>query len=283
MSEEPSPHLHLLSSENAGWKNLQLIYEKEPAGEMPETFLEHHFIVICQGNFRASFEQAGTWIDQDYAAGDIGIFPANNLLPRTLVDREVGLIELFLDPLILSRNLVDISSSQTLELVPVMNLQDPLIQQMGLALKDELEMGGVDSRLYAESMATALSAHLLRRYSTCRHRIQNYTEGLSQSQLKTVIVYIHEHLDQDLSLTKLAELVQISPYYFARLFKQSTGLASHQYIIRCRIEKAKKLLSQTQLPLIEICYQVGFQNQSHFTRVFRRHTQLTPKTYRKFS
>lgn len=151
---------------------------------------------------------------------------------------------------------------------------------MGLALKTELELNGADSRLYAESMATALSVHLLRRYSVRKTQIREYKGGLPKYQLKEVINYINEHLDHNLTLAELAASVQISPHHFASLFKQSTGFTPHQYVMKCRIDKAKQLLISRELTLVEICHQVGFQSQSHFTRVFREHTQLTPKAYR---
>lgn len=161
-------------------------------------------------------------------------------------------------------------------------LRDPLIEQMGLALKAELETGGVDSKLYADSMATALSIHLMHRYGSRNPQIKEYREGLPPYKLKQVIEYIHVNLEQDLTLTKLANLVQISPHYFASLFKQSTGFTPHQYVTKCRLEQAKILLKRSHLPIIEICYQVGFHNQSHFTRLFRQHFQITPKAYRNF-
>jgi AraC family transcriptional regulator len=99
--------------------------------------------------------------------------------------------------------------------------------------------------------------------------------------LREAIAYINDHLDRNLSLAELAALVQMSPYYFASLFKQSTGLAPHQYITKCRIERAKQLLKKRELTIMEICQQVGFQSQSHFTRVFRKHTATTPKAYRQ--
>ena len=98
--------------------------------------------------------------------------------------------------------------------------------------------------------------------------------------MKTAIAYINERLDQNLSLAEIAAVVQMSPHYFASLFKQSTGLAPYQYVTQCRIEKAKQLLRQSDLAIVDICQQVGFQSQSHFTNVFRRYTTITPKTYR---
>lgn len=151
---------------------------------------------------------------------------------------------------------------------------------MGLALKAELEAGGTDSRLYAESMATAMAVHLLRRYSLLEQEIKHYTGGLPKYKLREAIAYIQEHLEQNLTLAELAAVVHMSPHYFASLFKQSTGLTPHQYVTSCRIERAKQLLARRELTIVEICQQVGFQNQSHFTRVFRQHTTTTPKAYR---
>ena len=98
-------------------------------------------------------------------------------------------------------------------------------------------------------------------------------------QLKIIIEYIREHLDRSLSLDLLASLINISPHYFASLFKQSTGTSPHKYITNCRLEKAKVLLRQRDLPIAFICQEVGFKNQSHFTRVFRQHFHITPKAY----
>nr|WP_228057146.1 AraC family transcriptional regulator [Tychonema sp. LEGE 07203] len=272
--------MHLLSSFESGWDGLNLIYELEPADEMPETDLDEHFIIIAQNDFRASFMFKGSWQHVDYASGDIAIIPATQTFPRTLVDREVPLIELFLEPAMLARAAFDSVDADRIELVPQLHLRDPLIQHMGLALKEELAAGGADSRLYAESMATALSVHLLRRYCSFKKEIKNYTGGLCKYQLRQVFNYIDEHLDRNLSLKNLSSAVQISPHYFASLFKQSTGVTPHQYVMKCRIEKAKQLLRRRELTLVEICHQVGFQIQSHFTRVFRQQVKTTPKAYR---
>lgn len=271
---ESVEHLHLLTSNEAGWNGLNLVYEREPAGEAPETWLGQHLLVICLGNFRANYQLKGLWQPQDYTGGDIVIFPAHEPFPRVQVDREVELIELFLEPETLARA----TDGEAVELIPQWRLRDPLIEQMGLALKSELESAGADSKFYAESMTTALAAHLRQRYSS--HPLQPYSGGLSQSQLKAAIAYIHAHLEQHITLAELASVVFLSSHYFAHLFKQSTGRSPHQYVTQCRIAKAKRLLRQSYIPISDICQQVGFQNQSHFTRVFRRYTHTTPKAYR---
>ncbi|MEM9978345.1 MAG: helix-turn-helix transcriptional regulator [Cyanobacteria bacterium P01_D01_bin.2] len=84
----------------------------------------------------------------------------------------------------------------------------------------------------------------------------------------------------DLSLTEVAGVVPLSPHYFATLFKQSTGETLLQYVTRCRIDRAKKLLAQKPLAIADISQQVGFHDQSYFTKVFRRYSNMTPKAYR---
>jgi AraC family transcriptional regulator len=268
---------HLLSSQEAGWNNLGLIYELEPAGEMPETLALTHILIVAQGEFQASFHIEGKWHQEQYLKGDVALISAGSLFPRVKTDRDVPLIDLFLPPDTLLNALG--ASAAKVELRSQLKVQDPLIQQIALALKTELAIAGEDSRLYANSMATALGAHLLRRYGVKNSVVKEYRGGLTNYQLKIVIEYIQEHLDHNLNLDLLASLINISPHYFASLFKQSTGTSPHKYITNCRLAKAKILLRQNNLAIAFICREVGFKNQSHFTRVFRQHYQITPKAY----
>jgi AraC family transcriptional regulator len=92
--------------------------------------------------------------------------------------------------------------------------------------------------------------------------------------------YVAANLGQDLSINELANLAHLSPYHFARFFKQSTGLSPHQYVLKRRIDEGKRLMRQTTLDLAEIAQQLGFRDQSHFTARFRKLTGVTPKRWR---
>ncbi|MEY2831941.1 MAG: hypothetical protein RLZZ574_1199 [Cyanobacteriota bacterium] len=274
---------HLLSSQEAGWNNLGLIYELEPAGEMPEAIALTHVLIVAQGEFQASFHIEGKWHEEQYLKGDVALISAGSLFPRVKTDRDVPLIDLFLSPDVLlnamGASAAKVELHSKLHKRSQLKVQDPLIQQMALALKTELAIAGEDSRLYADCMATALGAHLLRRYGVKNSVVKEYRGGLTNYQLKIVTEYIQEHLDHNLNLDLLASLINISPHYFASLFKQSTGTSPHKYITNCRLAKAKILLRQNNLAIAFICQEVGFKNQSHFTRVFRQHYQITPKAY----
>ena len=104
---------------------------------------------------------------------------------------------------------------------------------------------------------------------------------LSKPRLRAVIDHIHERLDAELSLDHLAAVAHMSPYHFARLFKNSTGLPPHQYVIARRVERAKELLrDRGPLPLAEVAAEAGFSSQSHFTRHFKRIVGVTPQRFR---
>lgn len=174
----------------------------------------------------------------------------------------------------------EVTNVDSFELVPQFKLNDPLIYQIGIALKVNLESQGVCDRLYTESMAMAISTHLLQFYSTRNSQLKSYSQGLSRAKLKKATEYINENLTQNISLATMALMVQMSPFYFSRLFKQSTGLTPHQYLIKCRIEEAKQLLRISNLSMAAIAIEIGFADQSHFTRHFKRYVGITPSQFR---
>jgi AraC-like DNA-binding protein len=165
-------------------------------------------------------------------------------------------------------------------IVPYLQAHDPLLQHMALVLQAAIEGEGVTGHLYAKLLADALVVHFLRRYAAARQSLREVTGGLLPYKLRRTTAYIQAHLAQALSLATLAAVAQTSPAHFARLFKHATGLTPHQYVITCRMEYAKRLLAETDVPLIEIGLQVGCVDQSHFTALFRTHVCMTPKAYR---
>jgi AraC family transcriptional regulator len=149
-----------------------------------------------------------------------------------------------------------------------------------MLLLAEMRSDGMMGRLYIESLTQSLTIHLLRHYSEVAQIITLENRSLTHTQLQQAINYIHTHLDRDLSLAELAGIINISPTYFASLFKQAMGISPHQYVIQQRVEKAKLMLSRTDLAIADIALQVGFSSQSHLTQHFKRLTGMTPKQIR---
>src|SRR2546426_11426693 len=106
------------------------------------------------------------------------------------------------------------------------------------------------------------------------------SSDLPACSLRRVTQYIQEHLQRELRLPELSALVHMSPYHFARLFKRSTGVPPHRFLVRRRIDEARALLAARTAPIAEISRMVGFRTPSHFATTFRRITGMTPSAYR---
>ncbi len=169
---------------------------------------------------------------------------------------------------------------QRFDLVTCFDRQDLQLHQIAMLLHAELQSNGIMGQLYVESLTQMLVIHLLRHYSTFTKTITSGNRGLTNLQLQQAIEYIHTHLDQDLSLFQIAQVINISPTYFASLFKRATGTSPHQYVIQQRVERAKLMLSKTDIAIADIALQVGFSSQSHLTQQFKRLTGITPKQVR---
>ena len=98
--------------------------------------------------------------------------------------------------------------------------------------------------------------------------------------IKKAIQFISKNYANNLSLELVANHVHLNPTYFSTLFKQSTGSSFKEYLNMVRIEESKRLLSNTDYSLIDIAVATGFEDQSYFTKVFRKYTGLTPKQFR---
>lgn len=220
------------------------------------------------------------FVNKRFTYGDITICPPGLAFGGLCIEA-CDFLVLRLQPPLVARAAQELSYADCIEIVPTLAVFDPQIQHIGLALKAELESGCLSGRLYGESLATALVSYLLRRYSTSVTRIQDNACGLPKYKLWSVFEYINDNLENDLTLAELASVVQMSTYHFARLFKQSTGLAPHQYVINCRSERAKMLLAAKKLSIVEIREYVGFRSPSHFSALFRKLTTMTPKAYRE--
>jgi AraC family transcriptional regulator len=113
--------------------------------------------------------------------------------------------------------------------------------------------------------------------------ISGVAGGLPGSRLRRVTAYIDTNLHRELRLSELSAVVRMSPYHFARLFKRTTGVAPHQFVVRRRIERATALLAAPGLSIRAIASAVGFKASGHFSTTFRRKTGMTPSARRMTS
>jgi AraC-like DNA-binding protein len=169
-----------------------------------------------------------------------------------------------------------------LALMECPSLHDLVLAAVGHALRQELDCPSPAGALYANAAAHFLAMHLLRTVSSVGAALPEPPHRrLAPAQLERVVDFVQTHLSQDLSLACMAQHIGFSAYHFARLFRRTTGESPHQYVLRKRVERARLLLEQPNLPLVEVAFATGFANQSHLTQQFRRQFGVTPSVYRR--
>ncbi|MDR6936252.1 AraC family transcriptional regulator [Luteibacter sp. 3190] len=155
----------------------------------------------------------------------------------------------------------------------------PLVQMAGalVSLAKDIDAHG-DS---IEHLVRALVAHLVGTRGADPANAQRRQEGLAAWQVRRATDLMLSRLSERVSLPEIASACGLSPSYFSRLFKVSTGLSTYQWLLDQRIERAKTLLADTTLPLCEVAYACGFSDQTHFTRAFSRRVRTTPLVWRR--
>jgi AraC family transcriptional regulator len=276
------PNTPLLSSIQSGWQGITLEHFRYPPFETPEyAYTEHKIAIHTQISPELQVKRRldGRVQYQQVFTEQVIVVPAT-VAHQVQWDQPSEFLILTLNPDFLQRIAYEAIAPDQVDLVPCLPKSDPLIQQIGLALKAELEANGGSDRGYVESLIHCLGMHLLKKYSAIPPSLNPPSGKLPQLKLKQVTTYIQEHLGQDLKLADLAALIGMSPCYFAWLFKQTTGVSPHQFIIQCRLERSQQLLKHSEEPIAEIAVHCGFSSQSHLTRLFRKHFNTTPKAYR---
>ncbi|HJQ27162.1 MAG TPA: AraC family transcriptional regulator [Blastocatellia bacterium] len=160
-------------------------------------------------------------------------------------------------------------------------VRDPQLENLGWALKAEMECGYPCGRLYLDSLAIAVAARLVRCHSSLAREPKKIPGRLSDRRLRRALDYIEANLGQNIALADIAAVVGLSVSHFKILFREAVGLPAHQYLIRRRVERAKSLLSEGKLSISQIAMETGFAHQSHLARHMRRVLGVSPKALRE--
>ncbi len=173
------------------------------------------------------------------------------------------------------------------ELNPRVNLDEPRTATSGLKngfahqimLSEFLKSDWDAGPLKAQCLLTLLMSDMCSTLAELPDA--SSTRSLDARSVARLTEYIDTHVDEKIHIHHLAAMVGVSQFHFARLFKETTGLPPHQFILRHRIEKVKDLLGHPKMSLAEISYCAGFSSQSHMSTQFKKLVGMSPNLYRK--
>jgi AraC family transcriptional regulator len=271
------------SSDRLGWVGLEAARcRAEPAFERNVPALAHHrLVLVTRPPEELDLRYEGVKRRVPTPAGAITLVPAGSpVWARSSGHKDE--LHIFL-----KADLVTGVAAETFGLDPVRLTVPPLdaldlpqLRAAMWAVDAELTAGGAGGRLAAESLANVLAVHLIRHVLSPRQPARRRDGTLPRARLRAVFEYVEEHLEAGPTLEQLAAVAHLSPYYFARQFKRSTGLPPHQYVIARRIERAQQFLQGGDLSVGEVAARTGFSDQSQFTHHFKRLVGVTPGQFR---
>lgn len=240
---------------------------------------DHHTVsVYLAGGERVVRE------DQDLRGGapdKLCLLPAGHE-SRWLIGGPLRMFHLYVDPEELARQAVtafDVDPRR-IQLHDATFCDDPAMAAVVRGAVMPLDWAELGDRSALDAACHLLLHRVLRRYID--KELGEVRAGLSPAARRRVMDLIEAHLDEPLTLDRLAAEARLSTFHFAKMFRISFGMPPHRYLTARRIERAKRLLG-TQQPLGDVALACGFGSQSHFNRTFKAATQRTPGEWRQWS
>jgi len=160
-------------------------------------------------------------------------------------------------------------------------LVDPRLRALATAVDVERIAGFPSGRLFLDSIEHALAIALVHGYAVRDRAVPTYRGGLGPARLRGVKEFINAKMEDELTLSDMAQSVGLSTAHFSEMFRKSTGETPHQFVLRCRTERAKEILRKAELRVLDVAVACGFKTQQHFARVFRQLCGASPTEYRR--
>ena len=158
--------------------------------------------------------------------------------------------------------------------------RDMRLSSLLFSLERERIQGYSSGRLFVDGIEQALAAIVVRYHESARPSARVYKGGLAPYRMRRVTEFIRAHIEEEITLHELAKDVGLSPSHFCSLFRKTSGITPHQFVLHCRIQHAKSLLGNSGHSILDVALASGFRTHQHFSRIFRREVGIPPSSYR---
>ena len=266
-------------------EGLALLLRSDPAGVLEVPGVPNLLVAIHVGcSSKISCRRGGHSHYGIAVHGDIDIIPAHTSSRWEIMDANDTALILSLPSALLNTVAEEYGfDPRRVEIRNRFQVRDTQIENICWALKTEMESAYPSGRLYTDSLAVSVASRILSCHSSIARPTMERHGGLRGRKLKDVISYIDGNLAEDMSLAKIASVAGVSVSHLKTLFRESTGMPVHQYVVRRRLERAKTLLGEGRLSIAEIALIAGFAHQSHLAHHMRRVLGISPRDIRQMA
>ena len=277
-----SEHSIRMKSDGRGWRSLYASLQHEAPYEADFNAVDDHLLILhLNGPVAVERRLGGQRERKVIPPGGLFILPGG-LDFGVRLEGELETLHIYLRAGLVREVADELGiRADDLALMPSLGQPDQLAESLALSVRESLSQDDDGTAVYIDYLSRVLAARLLRRYSRRAQPCElPAPSALGAHQLARLEDFIEANLASPLSLESMAAACDLSPSYFARRFKSSTGVPPHQFLIQRRVERAKRLLAGG-MPIVEIALECGFSHQEHLTNVFRRHVGQSPAAFRR--
>ncbi len=272
------------SSEGLGWSSMLVSNQIEGPFNVVVNPCEDHLVVLPIGGvFRVHGAFDGQSLTKLAKPGDICVWPARSAF-AVGIEETVETLHVYIRDSVFADMVGNFGLPYAPNaLRPVFGRSDELLEHLVVEAWRTARMGLKQSALYADQLAIAIASRLIWQQNLDSWEASGEKEaaGLSSRQLRMVEDYVEANLNASISLQEMSRVANLSRSYFLRQFKLSTRLSPHQYVLRRRVERSKRLLRHSRKSIAQIAFDCGFAHQEHLTQTFKRQTGTTPAEYRR--
>ena len=272
-----------LCSDASGWQGALIRRWSETPPDMEQPRLDRPYVVLHQGGAKR-VTRRGDGPALTVVAGDAAITSVSAGVAHSWsTEGPIGFAHLYLPPAAIGRTIQEQfdRDPRSVEMNDCVAADSPLLKALFLGMLAQVEAPGVASRMVLDTLLQSFVVQLLCERSTLGSATPLAPHSLAPRRLRRVLDFIEANLADDLELDDLASVAGSSRFHFSRAFRDATGFPPYRYLVHRRIDAAKTLLLEGDLPISEISAKCGFKSSAQFSVMFKQVFGSTPGRFRR--
>ncbi|NMG72220.1 helix-turn-helix domain-containing protein [Parazoarcus communis] len=266
------------ASDGLGWKDVGHRAYLYTGLDVPIPAMDHYMVVRYRsGQTPMDRRVEGRWTRRRCAPGDFSLLTRSEQSHWHWTEC-INVSHIYLSEGLMARVATDITDRPVSEvrLNDVLQAQDPVVIGIVDAITNEAQHRELGGSLCAESLAIQLAVHLFRKYALINFRDDAPVGPLSPSRMRRLLEFLDVNLHENITIEQMADIAGLGVWTFSRHFRATTGVSPYDYVTRCRLERAVRLLSTGAQAIKEVAAICGFADQAHLTRMMQRRMGTTP-------
>ncbi len=270
------------SSESLGWDGIVLEIGSSPEFYPVNIYTPYFYFALDTGGLRWKTRKNGVDLDLHTEVGQIWMNPPYVPFTHSIKEEcHFTILAIEEDRLLNATRILSERDKKSLVFLNTYNVEDNVLKHFIELFVLEMRAKGRNQSSYLESLLASFAEYFLKNYSNYLDAPDQEVSRLSETNLDTIKKMILEEISEKIMIEDMAAEIGMSKFHFLREFKKTTGETPYQFVLKVRLSEAERLLIESNSKISDIAYELGFNDQSHFTNAFRKAKGISPQSFRK--